>query len=158
MKIAPLLNSPAGEFRAQISPDGRWIAYGLGELLRTDVYIRSYPSLAGPWRVSTQGGINARWSPDGRELFYMSGGAIMAVDIQVNGDAISPGTPRPLFKVRTGVEVPGGAPYDISPDGQRLLVAEVVDPPATSQPAAVPSASPNIAVVLNWDSGLNREN
>jgi Tol biopolymer transport system component len=156
MKTAPLLDSPAAEFRAQISPDGRWIAYGLGELTRTDVYIRSYPSLAGPWRVSTQGGNNARWSPDGRELFYMSGGAIMAVDIQVNGDAISPGTPRPLFKVRTGLEVPGGAPYDISPDGQRLLVSEVVDQPATSQPAAVPSASPNIAVVLNWQEELKR--
>ena len=69
-QVKPAKNT--AEFLSEFSPDGRWIAYstadvgspGLGQ-----VYVRSYPELNGPWRISSNGGNHPRWSPDGRELY-----------------------------------------------------------------------------------------
>ena len=66
--------SNASEFLSEFSADGRWVAYTGTEtgIAGSQVYVRSYPGLNGPWRVSTNGGNHARWSADGRELFYLS--------------------------------------------------------------------------------------
>ena len=34
-------------------------------------YVHAYPSLAGPWQVSTQGGVQPRWRTDGRAMYYL---------------------------------------------------------------------------------------
>jgi len=52
-----------------ISPDGKWLAYESRESGRSEVYVRQLPSGPGKWQISSQGGIQPRWSGDGRELF-----------------------------------------------------------------------------------------
>ena len=92
------------------------------------VYVRSYPGLNGPWRISTAGGTHARWSPDGRELYYLNadGTAVMAAAITTDGTSLAAATPRALINTRVRLDhYPGGTPYDVAPDG-RLLVIEVV--------------------------------
>jgi eukaryotic-like serine/threonine-protein kinase len=55
------------------SPDGRWIAYQSTESNRMEIFVRAFPDLdAGRWQVSTGGGRYPVWSPDGRELFFIS--------------------------------------------------------------------------------------
>jgi Tol biopolymer transport system component len=61
-----LTNEPA------VSPDGRWIAYASLESGRVEVYVRPFPTGAGRLQISTEGGTEPRWSPDGRRLFYRS--------------------------------------------------------------------------------------
>src|SRR5207245_8395319 len=56
-----------------ISPDGKWLAYESRESGRSEVYVRQLPSGPGKWQISSQGGIQPRWSGDGRELFFRSG-------------------------------------------------------------------------------------
>jgi hypothetical protein len=55
--------------RAQLSPDGHWLAYQSDESGRPEVYVVSYTGGAGKWQISTSGGIEPCWSRDGNELF-----------------------------------------------------------------------------------------
>jgi hypothetical protein len=152
----PLRESKTSEFLSEFSPDGRWVAYTGTESAviaqRSEVFVRSYPGLNGPWRISSSGGLHPKWSPDGRELYYSAsdGTAIMAVDIKTDGTSISAGTPRVLIKtrLRTG-HVPGGTPYDVSRDG-RLLINEFL----TTETSGGAAGNSSFTVVLNWASGL----
>ena len=47
--------------------------------------------------ISTQGGNEPVWSRNGRELFYRSGDAMMAVEVTTN-PVLSTGRPRRLFE------------------------------------------------------------
>ena len=51
----------------------------------------------GEWQVSTSGGDSPLWSPDGRELFYRSGDAVMAVSVKTE-PTFSLETPKILFR------------------------------------------------------------
>jgi serine/threonine-protein kinase len=53
----------------EISPDGRFIAYASSESGNQEVYVQPYPGPGEKVRVSTNGGAEPLWSPNGRELF-----------------------------------------------------------------------------------------
>ena len=57
------------------------------------------PSVTGgSVQVSANGGIEAVWRADGKELFYLNpAGTMMAAPITVRGDTVLPGTPMTLF-------------------------------------------------------------
>ena len=147
--VKPAKNT--AEFLSEFSPDGRWMAYSTADVGGPgvgDVYVRSYPELNGPWRISSNGGNHPRWSPDGRELYYITpdGTAIMAAAITTDGTSVSAATPRVLVKTRLRVNhYPGGTPYDVAPDG-RLLVIEYVAPEPAPGSA---SDTSSFTVVLN---------
>ena len=70
-RVEPLLQSTFDEGNADISPDGRWIAYDSDETGREEVYVRPFPDVeGGRWQVSTAGGREPIWARSGRELFY----------------------------------------------------------------------------------------
>jgi len=57
------------------------VAYQSDESGKGEVYVRSFPDVnKGKWQVSSSGGGSPLRSPDGRELFYRSGDATMAVE------------------------------------------------------------------------------
>ena len=63
----------ATEFSEQqptFSPDGEWLAYQSDETGQAEVYVQPYPGPGGRLQISTQGGREPLWGPDGRELFY----------------------------------------------------------------------------------------
>jgi len=145
----PVENSSASERYPVFSPDGRWIAYQSDETGIDQVFIRSIPEVMGgpkdrgKWQISTDGGANARWRKDGKELFFTSpSGQIMSVDIASTPTAIQGGTPKALFATRSTSPI-----YDVTPDGQRFLVAEPVQ-----------NSEPPFTVILNWESLLNKSN
>jgi len=157
--LKPLLHDKPVETQAQVSPDGRWLAYAsdesTGEALKTEVYVRPFPEVdRGKWQASTNGGGCPRWSPDGRELYYLSrDNAVMAVAVQSN-PAFSLGTPQKLFQSSyVGVSAGEGTPWDISADGKRFLM--IKEPLATSQADAA-GAPRKINVVLNWFEELKQ--
>ena len=66
----------------ELSPDGRWLAYVSDDSDdRWQVYVRTFPGPGGLWQVSTDGGSEPHWNPNGRELVYRNGGKMMVVDI-----------------------------------------------------------------------------
>ena len=56
---------------ADISPDGRWLAYQSGQAGQLEVYVDAYPGPGPRFQVSSNGGISPVWRADGRELFYL---------------------------------------------------------------------------------------
>ena len=147
-KPIPFLQSTANEVHGQISPDGRWIAYSSDEAdgSTTELYIQRFPEGGQKVRVSTAGGDQARWRRDGRELFYVSlDGRLMSVPIQTAPD-LKVGAPVALFE--TSLVAGGGlgtnAHYDVTPDGQRFIVASRLGD----------TGNPPITVVLNWLAAL----
>ena len=141
-----LLQESYSENQPKVSPDGRWIAYTSDESRRNEIYVRSFPDVdKGRWQVSTNGGDSPLWSPDGRELFYRSGDAVMAVSVKTEPSFSIVGTPQILFQgtyVRTSGQE--STPWDISPDGKRFLM--IKEPEIST--AAGPQ--PRIDIVLNW--------
>ena len=137
---SPFRVTPFNEGSAQVSPgpEGgpRWVAYTSDESGRVEIYVQSYPSGANRFPVSTEGGIVPRWSRDGKELFYVTGDAVVAVAIRPDG---SFGAPRRLFD-RTNFFVWGLRGYDVSPDGKRFLMIR-------RDPGSVPR---QLNVILNW--------
>ena len=107
----PFLPTSSSEPSAQFSPDGRWVAYASNASKVSQVYVTSYPDHAQRWQISTDGGNWPQWNPKGGELFYLSGGKMMVVDVTA-GTSFSAGRPRVLYTGEPGV---------VSPDGQRFL-------------------------------------
>ncbi|MEQ1760971.1 MAG: protein kinase [Vicinamibacterales bacterium] len=141
-----VLVSPVDERSPQLSPDGRWLAYASNESGRMEIYVQLFPAMDRKWLVSTDGGIEPRWSRNGRELFYRSGDKFMAVDVTAQ-PAFSAGSPRMLFQghgVPTNTNSTG---YDTSLDGQRFLMVEPVE-------AQAPVTQ--VEVVMNWFEELKR--
>jgi dipeptidyl aminopeptidase/acylaminoacyl peptidase len=155
-----LIDAPFVFGYAQISPDGRWVAYSSNESGTNQVVIQSFPDLARDKRqVSTRGGNEPRWRADSRELFYLApDGALMSVDMPA-GDALEPSVPRKLFDTGLPVEslLSGTRPdyfYAVAKNGERFLVNE---PIATSSGETESAAAPTIHVIVNWATGLARQ-
>jgi serine/threonine-protein kinase len=140
----PLLASSATEVRGMVSHNGRWIAF-VGDFSGVyQVYVQPFPSLAGRWQVSRDGGAGPRWSRDGSELFYMNGDQLLSVPIKP-GTEFLPGEPRVLFRVDRPVSTEWNDIYDVSPDGKRFLFL------VRSKEA---SKTPRLDVVLNFSRQL----
>jgi serine/threonine-protein kinase len=139
--IRVLLDGDFAQLDPQVSPDGRWLAYQSDESGRFEIYARPYPSVeTGRVQISTAGGTSPRWSPDGREIFYLDPSGLMTVAV-TRAQSLAAGTPRRLFEVRPFGGRLGGD-YEVAPDGRRFLF--ILDgPPAAGHPV-------HLVVVENW--------
>jgi serine/threonine-protein kinase len=146
----PLLSGKYNEIDPVISPDGRWLAYSCDESGQYEIYVRPYPEVnGGKWQVSTSGGAWPIWSRDGRELFYRSGDASMAVVVKTK-PTISFETPRTLFRgtYATGFANASLCNWDVSPDGKRFLMLK----PSGTAAAGLRK----INIVVNWFEELKQ--
>jgi Tol biopolymer transport system component len=146
-KAQPFLRTPYNETSPRFSPDGRWLAYISNESGRYEVYVQPYPGPGGKWQISTEGGSEPTWNPNGRELFYRSGDKMMAVDIAMH-PGLTVGKPHVLFSGPYEATPATFSNYDVTPDGQRFLMLKPAD---TGE-----SAPTQINVVLNWFEELKR--
>lgn len=116
---SPPLPLPATQFSMpRLSPDGKWIAYVDGQAGVYDVFL--YSRTGGRYQVSVGGGVEPVWSPDGKALFYRTPFSVMAAQLELGADARVVRRER-LFDVRFA-NMPGGANYDVTPDGQHLII------------------------------------
>ncbi len=143
----PFVVSPFSETQPQLSPDGRFLAYVSDESGRSEVYVQPYPATGDRWPISTEGGTEPLWSPDGTELFYRHGNTVLAVDIGA-ASSFEPGIPRPL--VDGNYLFPrhqrNAREYDVSRDGKQFLMVR-------REPSSIPT---RINVVFNWLEELER--
>jgi hypothetical protein len=135
----------------QFSPDGRFVAYQSNESGRFEIYVRPFdatgPAPTRQWSISSAGGISPRWSPDGKELYYIAPDAtLMAVTFTVAGGDMRVSSPVALFATRIRG---GGTPantdhsYDVSREGRFLINSELdEDSPITIIQNWTPATEP----------------
>ena len=135
--------TPFSERTGVFSPDGRWVAYDTNESGKFEVVVQAFPNPNGKWQVSTGGGAYPRWSADGKELYFVADGKLMAAAVHVTGTSIDATAPTPLFPVRIdsrdGRNTLYRPQYAVSRDGRFLV----------NQETEAPTVSP-ITLVLNW--------
>ncbi len=134
-QAADWLRTEHSETNARFSPDGRWVAYLSDESGRRELYLDRFPKPGEKFRVSADGANWPVWRRDGKELFYVSAaGDLMAVPIDMDSDREPIGKPRKLFSPTLRESY-----FDVSPDGQRFLLVERIDPDISS-----------ITLIQNW--------
>jgi len=121
---APFFQSPAWEFDASFSPDGRWLTYASDQSGSVEIYVRPYPGPDPAIQLSNAGGVNPAWSPDGRDLYYVevrdTTAALMVVDMGA-GSTVRPGRPRELL-ARFGCCRTPVRGFDVMHDGSFVAV------------------------------------
>jgi Tol biopolymer transport system component len=116
-------------FDGRFSPDGKSLAYlsNEAEVATVQIYVQPFDSNkpgapAGPavQITSLKGGADwFIWRQDGKEMYFLTRDRqVMEVDV-TSGPKLQSGTPRSLFKIADLLAAAG----DVSPDGQRFVVA-----------------------------------
>jgi serine/threonine-protein kinase len=136
-----------------ISPDGRWLAYQSDESGRAEVYVRPFPAVdQGLWPISSGGGSEPRWAPNGRELFFMVRGGAWPAPAVLMSVPVQPGSTFIAGKPTTILKIPAEASeaYDVAPDGRFLFHLQGL------RPVGEEALRPNIVVVQNWHEELKQ--
>jgi Tol biopolymer transport system component len=138
-----LIATPTVDWYPSFSPDGKFLLYVSGSSGREEVYVTTFPKPSTLWQVSTHGGTFPRWRSDGREIVFTTADRIWAVDVKAGAASLTLGTPRELC-ARPTTNWSGTWPdgFDISRDGQRILLLQPV--------AGAGDTPPAIVVVQNW--------
>jgi serine/threonine-protein kinase len=146
-EVEPLIQTNAGERNAEISPNGRWLAYQSDESGRLEVYVRPFPDVnSGQTQVSNGGGWPL-WSRDGRELFYLGPDrAVMSTRVEP-GNTWTAASPTKIIDnpYLSPPDALFGRTYDVSRDGNRFLMIK----PAGGQTSS-------FILVQNWLAELER--
>jgi eukaryotic-like serine/threonine-protein kinase len=138
-KPTPYVHSRFNEFGGVFSPDSRWIAYSSDESGKLEVYVQGFPATGVKLQVSNGGG-EACWSRDGKELFYIAlEQKLMSVELKVSSGKFTAGVPWLLFETNVIPFRDMRNHYDVSSDGRFLFAIPIQK-----------AGAPTINVVVNW--------
>jgi serine/threonine protein kinase/Tol biopolymer transport system component len=108
----------------QFSPDGKWVAFHSNESNRFEISIQPFRG-GNKIRLSTGGGMQPRWSYDGKEVFYIGpDNQLMAVSVDLKSpNAPKPGVPQGLFTANWSMDPhnPYVRNFSVSRDGRFLV-------------------------------------
>ena len=127
--------SPDGGYLSYISRSGQGTAVSLVELRTGQVR-----TLAG-----TEGATHSFFSPDSQQLGFLTGDRVKRVAVLGGATRTLCEAVRPTVFETDFVDTPGVS-YDVSPDGQRLLIVK---------PAGRPVVNSQISLIVNWPAIVN---
>lgn len=110
-----------------------------------EIYVTPFPGGGARYQVSGGGGSQARWKPDGRELYFVSADEDLTVaSVDGSGSRFEVKDVRPLFRTNLyrGPRV-GLHSYAVSPDSRRFLINDAGE-----------AGVPRVALVTNWTAAL----
>jgi Tol biopolymer transport system component len=145
-KVVPIVATTGGDLAGVVSPNGRFLAYGTDESGRPEVYVRDFPGPGGRWQISTAGGEEPHWSPNGRELFYRNNDLFMAAGVDTRA-AFQTSTPALLFKGVYNIRTTTLLSFAVDPKGDRFLMIRPVNEEGEAS---------RVHVVLNWFEELKQ--
>jgi hypothetical protein len=132
LSAKPFVATRFNEYMPTVSRDGKWLAFISAEAGPLDVYVRSIDGAATRFPVSSGGGMEPRWAPDGKHLYYRANRTIMSATISTTPSFTVIATDT-LFSDIYATD-PFHTNWDISPDGTRFVMLQPVD---NSQQAVV---------------------
>ena len=107
---------------ARFHPAGRWIAYSPRVQGQENVWIRPFPGPGEPRQLTFDGGQEASFSPEGREILYRSPTHMMTLPVEITGERLVTRRPEPLFVDEYLRVTSRFQNYDIHPDGRFLMI------------------------------------
>lgn len=135
-------------FGAELSRDGKWLAYGAGKSSAdVDIYVEPFPPTGARRRISQTGGYWPLWSPDGHELLYRPISTTAGITLRSVDIATEPSfnfSNEQTHPVRGFNVVAYYRDYDITPDKEHLVMVF----PANE--GNVKNDRRQINTVLNW--------
>ena len=144
------LTAEWSEGNAEISPDGRWVAYQSDESGEERIYAHSFPVITGQRSVSPGLGTDPIWSADGQKIYYRSGSQFLMVDVTTEpGFTVS--APTLLFdEVQySRIQSQGWVRnWDLHPDGSHFIMVR-----AEGGGGAMLES---VYLVVNWFEELKR--
>jgi len=142
-----LVQGPFAAVQARVSPDSRWLAYGLALPSGPEVFAQPFDRPGERIQVSVKGGSGPVWRDDGRELYYEGPEGLMAVPVTERNGSLEAGTPRMLFSIHTQGLV-SNQPHnvEVAAHGQKFLVNSI----------AGGSDNVPLEVTLNWTAALKK--
>jgi serine/threonine-protein kinase len=150
-KPQPYVAAQSPEDDATLSPDGKFAAYVARENGVNDVWLRDFPGGISKWKLSPSRGESARWSPDGKFVYYWTVATPLDTLLRVQVDRMPTVVPRtPVVAATIDITRPGE--WDLHPDGKRFVLVVPGPSAAATRPAAADSS--RYIVVLNWFTEL----
>jgi hypothetical protein len=139
LTYTPYLHADWSELKPALSPDERWVAYVSAETGSSEVWVRPFAdAAAGRWRVSSGGGEDPIWSPDGGTLYWWEGPELRAARVNTARGFELTDRRTVLADPQYAVQC-CFANYDVMPDGS-IIMARHVAPPTT----------PGFIMITNW--------
>lgn len=107
-----------------------------------ELFLERFPQGSPRKQISTGGGVHPRWTKAGTELVYWTPpGGIVANDLRLTDQEISVGPTHTLVAQPVLTLVDARSHFDITQDGQKILMRQAAGPP-----------TPGIRVIVNWMS------
>ncbi|MDQ8165360.1 MAG: protein kinase [Gemmatimonadota bacterium] len=139
----PYLSAAWSQSDAAVSPDGKWAAFTSLETGTPEVFVRAFPEagVGGITKVSTAGGMRARWSGDGRTIFYHA-----LDDRTIKSVRVTTGVSVTVGATETVMTVPDMlSGWDVDRRSGRMYVTQ-----------AVGGDQVRIVVIQNWLADFTR--
>ena len=137
-----LVNTPAQESEARLSPDGRWLAYISNESGTRQAYVTSYPEVGAKITVTTGGAEDLQWLSNTELMVVDPTTRLSVLTLQAAASGVTVANRRAALG---GAVAPGPGRYSIA--AKRLLVAPL---------AGTAVGAPSLVVVSNWAQTLRR--
>ena len=142
-----LVDSPADESDASLSPDGRFFCFQSDETGRWDIHVLEIAT-GRRWIVSAVSGFSPVWTRDGKSIIYL-GSADEMYRVAVNiVPEFTASDPELAFTIDLGRY---GRNFDLTADGSRLLIGN-----SEAEDDETVETRPRVTVVLNWFDELAR--
>ena len=147
LPLTRLTSTPANETNIALSPNGAFLAYQSDETGESEVYVLPVPGPGKRLTVSVGGGTQARWSPDGKTLYYISSGSQLMAALFAPGAELTVlrrdslfALPHRMWDGGTGVE----AGFDVMPNGREFVIV---------RPKGIEAQNPlHTTLLLDWQS------
>jgi Tol biopolymer transport system component len=133
----------------KFSPDGRWVVFHASlDGGRPNVFAIPFPPTGERWQLSPAGGVQPRWSGDGREVLYLNADSVVMSVQMPNGDPRRAQAPVPIFR-STMEASSANDQFAVARDGRLLLRRPLNSGEVDNAP---------VSVLVNWRRviGLDR--
>lgn len=143
----PLIAGAANQHSAEVSRDGRFVAYLSDETGRDEVFIREMDGDRRTIQVSSQGSVSSpRWAPGGDEVYFRTVEAMYAA-ARLGGERVAFADPQPLFSFRDRGIDHRDRSFDVTPDGKSFIVTRDVTDDASRGV---------LTIVSNWTAEFSK--
>jgi eukaryotic-like serine/threonine-protein kinase len=116
----PFLSSGDTHDWVALSPNGRSLLYRIGRGTSARVTLRPLLAQPGERAIGGAGVMEGHWRSDGRQVYFLSGNAMMTQGVTIDGATVALDDATSLFRVKANTF--GRNAFVVTPDGERFLV------------------------------------